>query len=248
MNNQEKTVAIVTGASRGIGRAIALRLAQSGYQVPGTATTPEGAERISAYIAEAGCQGAGFVLNVTDQESVDTCLAQIVAKFSAPLILVNNAGITKDNLLLRMKLEDWNAVLEANLTSIFRLCKAVARPMMKARWGRIVNISSVVASTGNAGQANYSASKAGIIGVTKSLALEFATRDITVNAVAPGFIETEMTQVLSEEQKKILFSSIPMRKFGRVSDIANMVDFLISKESDYITGQTMHINGGMFMN
>lgn len=248
MGESTSKVAIVTGASRGIGQAIALKLAQQGFCVAGTATTQAGAERISDYLTDSGYQGMGFVLDVVNQESVDAFLAQVQDVFSAPAVLINNAGITRDGLAMRMKLDDWDAVIETNLTSVFRLSKGVMKSMMKARWGRIVNISSVVASTGNAGQLNYCAAKAGMVGATKSMAIEFASRNITVNAVAPGFIETDMTQQLSEDQRASLSKTIPMNRLGTVDDVANAVSFLVSDESSYITGQTIHINGGMYTN
>ena len=248
MGESTSKVAIVTGASRGIGQAIALKLGQQGFCVAGTATTQAGAERISDYLTDSGYQGMGFVLDVVNQESVDAFLAQVQDVFSAPAVLINNAGITRDGLAMRMKLDDWDAVIETNLTSVFRLSKGVMKSMMKARWGRIVNISSVVASTGNAGQLNYCAAKAGMVGATKSMAIEFASRNITVNAVAPGFIETDMTQQLSEDQRASLSKTIPMNRLGTVDDVANAVSFLVSDESSYITGQTIHINGGMYTN
>ena len=241
-------IALVTGASRGIGRAIALNLAKSGYTVIGTATTDGGGESISAMLAEAGASGQGMRLDVTDADSIKESLAAISETFGAtPAILVNNAGITRDNLLLRMKDDEWSDIIETNLSSVFRMSKACLRSMMKARYGRIVNISSVVAATGNAGQANYCAAKAGMIGFTKSMAREVASRGITVNAVAPGFINTDMTQALTEEQKASIMASIPTKRLGEADEVANAVRFLCSPEASYITGETLHVNGGMFM-
>ncbi len=241
-------IALVTGASRGIGRAIALNLAKSGYTVIGTATTDGGGESISAMLAEAGASGQGMRLDVTDADSIKESLAAISETFGAtPAILVNNAGITRDNLLLRMKDDEWSDIIETNLSSVFRMSKACLRGMMKARYGRIVNISSVVAATGNAGQANYCAAKAGMIGFTKSMAREVASRGITVNAVAPGFINTDMTQALTEEQKASIIAAIPTKRLGEADEVANAVRFLCSPEASYITGETLHVNGGMFM-
>ena len=241
-------IALVTGASRGIGRAIALNLAKSGYTVIGTATTDGGGESISAMLAEADASGQGMRLDVTDADSIKETLAAISETFGAtPAILVNNAGITRDNLLLRMKDDEWSDIIETNLSSVFRMSKACLRSMMKARYGRIVNISSVVAATGNAGQANYCAAKAGMIGFTKSMAREVASRGITVNAVAPGFINTDMTQALTEEQKASIMASIPTKRLGEADEVANAVRFLCSPEASYITGETLHVNGGMFM-
>ena len=241
-------IALVTGASRGIGRAIALNLAKSGYTVIGTATTDGGGESISAMLAEAGASGQGMRLDVTDADSIKESLAAISETFGAtPAILVNNAGITRDNLLLRMKDDEWSDIIETNLSSVFRMSKACLRGMMKARYGRIVNISSVVAATGNAGQANYCAAKAGMIGFTKSMAREVASRGITVNAVAPGFINTDMTQALTEEHKASIIAAIPTKRLGEADEVANAVRFLCSPEASYITGETLHVNGGMFM-
>jgi 3-oxoacyl-[acyl-carrier protein] reductase len=240
-------VALVTGASRGIGRAILHALAASGATVVGTATTDTGAAAISAGLAEAGLSGRGLVLNVTDEASVEAALKNIEATEGAVGILVNNAGITRDTLLLRMKTEDWDAILNTNLTSVFRLSKAVLRGMMKARTGRIISIASIVGQIGNAGQANYAAAKAGIIGFTRSLAREVASRGITANVVAPGFIDTDMTRALSDEQRSALSVQIPLARLGSVDDIAAAVVFLASPAGGYITGETLSVNGGMHM-
>ena len=238
-------IALVTGASRGIGAAIADRLADAGARVIGTATTADGARRISEHLAARG--GRGAVLDVVKSESVAALLADIESKEGSVSILCNNAGITRDTLLLRMKEEDWTAVLDTNLASVFRLSKAVLRGMMKARKGRIVSITSVVGITGNAGQANYAAAKAGIIGFTKSLAREVGSRGITVNAVAPGFIDTDMTRALAEAQRAQLNAQIPLGRLGQTADIAAAVAFLCSPDAAYITGETLHVNGGMYM-
>ncbi|MCG8426888.1 MAG: 3-oxoacyl-ACP reductase FabG [Chromatiales bacterium] len=243
----ENEIALVTGASRGIGRAIAVGLGAQGATVIGTATSQGGAEAISAGFAEANVKGEGMVLNVTDQTSVDALLKTIKEKYGAPGILVNNAGITRDNLLMRMKDDEWESIVDTNLTSIYRLSKACLRDMMKAKKGRIISIASVVGSTGNPGQTNYSAAKAGMIGFTKSLAREVGSRGITVNAVAPGFIDTDMTRELAAEQRKALLSGIPLARLGDPDDIANAVVFLASEAASYITGETIHVNGGMFM-
>ncbi len=240
-------VALVTGASRGIGRAILHALAASGATVVGTATTESGAAAISTGLAEAGLSGRGLVLNVTDEASVEAALKNIEAAEGAVGILVNNAGITRDTLLLRMKTEDWDAILNTNLTSVFRLSKAVLRGMMKARTGRIISIASIVGQIGNAGQANYAAAKAGIIGFTRSLAREVASRGITANVVAPGFIDTDMTRALSDEQRSALSVQIPLARLGSVEDIAAAVVFLASPAGGYITGETLSVNGGMHM-
>lgn len=244
MNSQ---IVVVTGASRGIGRAIALRLAKAGHTVIGTATSESGAQAIGLAITEAGYKGAGKVLDVADAASIENFLKQVTDEFGAPTILVNNAGITRDNLLMRMKDEDWDAIIQTNLTSIYRLSKAALRGMTKAKFGRIVNITSVVGATGNAGQANYAAAKAGVIGFTKSLAKEVGSRNITVNAVAPGFIDTDMTRSLPEEHKKLLLNQIPLGRLGESEEIAGAVAFLCSDDASYITGETLHVNGGMFM-
>ncbi len=238
-------VALVTGASRGIGAAIAARLADDGARVIGTATTLDGAMRITEKLGARG--GRGAVLDVTRQESIDAVLADIEAKEGAIEILCNNAGITRDMLLVRMKQDDWDAVLETNLAAVFRLSKAVLRGMMKARKGRIINIASVVGLTGNAGQANYAAAKAGMIGFTKSVAREVGSRGITVNVVAPGFIDTDMTRALSEATRESLNAQIPLARLGQPADIAAAVAFLASAEASYITGETLHVNGGMYM-
>ncbi len=240
-------VALVTGASRGIGKAIALRLAQLGAVVIGTATTEGGAEAISAYLKEAGHAGRGLALDVADSASVEAAIAQINAEFGPVLILVNNAGITKDNLMLRMKQDDWDAVINTNLSSIFRVTKACLKGMTKERWGRIISISSVVGSMGNGGQANYAAAKAGLEGFSRALAKEIGSRDITVNSVAPGFIATDMTHVLPEEQKAKLLEQVAIPRLGSPEDIAHAVAFLASAEAGYITGTTLHVNGGMYM-
>ena len=238
-------VALVTGASRGIGAAIAERLARDGARVIGTATTPEGAEKINAKLGPHG--GRGAVLDVASQASIDALIEAIEAREGAVAILCNNAGITRDTLLLRMKNEDWEAVMQTNLASVFRLSKAVLRGMMKARKGRIISIASVVGATGNAGQANYAAAKAGIIGFTKSLAREVGSRGITANVVAPGFIDTDMTRALAEAQREALTTQIPLGRLGQVSDIAAAVAFLASDDAAYMTGETLHVNGGMYM-
>src|SRR5258707_10815881 len=238
-------IALVTGASRGIGAAIAERLAADGARVIGTATTPEGAARISEYLSGRG--GRGAVLNVTSQESIDALTTDIEGREGAISILCNNAGITRDTLLLRMKQDDWDAVIQTNLASVFRLSKAVLRGMMKARKGRIVSITSVVGLTGNPGQANYAAAKAGIIGFTKSLAREVGSRGITANVVAPGFIDTDMTRALNETQRETLNGQIPLARLGLPSDVAAAVAFLASADASYITGETLHVNGGMYM-
>ena len=239
------TVALVTGASRGIGAAIAERLAAAGARVIGTATSAEGAARITQNLAAQG--GRGAVLDVTQQQSVDELLTQIEGREGAVGILCNNAGITRDTLLLRMKQADWDAVVDTNLASVFRLSKAVLRGMMKARRGRIISIASIVGVTGNPGQANYAAAKAGMIGFSKSLAREVGSRGITVNVIAPGFIDTDMTRALSEEQRTALMGQIPLGRLGLPADIAAAVAFLCSDEAAYITGETLHVNGGMLM-
>ncbi len=243
----EGKVALVTGASRGIGRATAYALGKMGAIVVGTATSEGGAQRISEGLAEQGIQGKGMVLNVTSQESVDAVIKEITAEFGAPLVVVNNAGITKDNILMRMKEDEWDDVQDTNLKSVFRVSKAVLRGMTKARWGRIINISSVVATMGNAGQTNYAAAKAGMEGFTRAMAREVASRNITVNAVAPGFIATDMTDALPEEQHDMLKKQIPLARLGQPEEIANAVAFLASEGGGYITGETLHVNGGMNM-
>ncbi|MGO9931223.1 MAG: 3-oxoacyl-ACP reductase FabG [Steroidobacteraceae bacterium] len=238
-------IALVTGASRGIGAAIAARLCADGARVIGTATTPEGALRITENLA--GCGGRGAVLDVNSQASIDALIESIEANEGPIRVLCNNAGITRDTLLLRMKQDDWDCVLQTNLASVFRLSKAVLRGMMKARAGRIISITSVVGLTGNPGQANYAAAKAGIIGFTKSLAREVGSRGITVNSIAPGFIDTDMTKGLSDAQRAALSSQIPLGRLGQAADIAAAVAFLCSADAAYITGETLHVNGGMYM-
>jgi 3-oxoacyl-[acyl-carrier protein] reductase len=242
-----RQIAVVTGASRGIGHAIAMRLAQDGHTVIGTATSQTGADAIGAAFAEAGLSGCGKVLDVVDAVAVESFVKAVTEEYEAPTILVNNAGITRDNLMMRMKDEEWDIIIQTNLNSVFRMSKAVLKGMIKARAGRIVNITSVVGSTGNAGQANYAAAKAGVVGFTKSLAKEVGSRSITVNAVAPGFIDTDMTRGLPEEHRKSLLGSIPLGRLGLPEEIAAAVSFLCSRQAAYITGETLHINGGMYM-
>ncbi|MDO5652215.1 MAG: 3-oxoacyl-ACP reductase FabG [Moraxella sp.] len=237
-------IALVTGASRGIGKAIAEELVAKGATVIGTATSEAGAEAISAYLGE---HGKGLVLNVSEITSIEQALAQIKAEFGEIDILVNNAGITRDNLLMRMKEEEWNDIIDTNLTSVFHLSKAMLRSMMKKRYGRIITIGSVVGSSGNPGQANYCAAKAGLIGFSKALAQEVASRGITVNVVAPGFIATDMTHALTEEQKQSILVNVPAGKLGEAKDIAKAVAFLASEDAGYITGTTLHVNGGLYM-
>jgi len=239
-----KQVALVTGASRGIGQAIAERLAEDGFFVIGTATSDKGAESISAYLDK---NGKGLKLDVADAESVAEVMKLVNDGFGAPIVLVNNAGITRDNLLMRMKDEEWDTIINTNLTSVYRMSKAVLRGMMKAKTGRIVNISSVVGATGNAGQTNYAAAKAGMAGFTKSLAKEVGSRNITVNTVAPGFIDTDMTKDLSDDIKNSLLAAIPLSRLGEAKEIAHTVAFLVSEGAAYITGETIHVNGGMYM-
>jgi len=240
-------IALVTGASRGIGQAIALALGKQGAKVVGTATTQKGANAIQSSFDQQCLHGLGLVLDVTDLDTIAAVMKQIGDTFGAPSILVNNAGITRDNLLMRMKDDEWAAVIDANLSSVFRLSKACLRGMMKARHGRIINIASVVAATGNPGQANYSAAKAGMIGFSKSLAREVGSRGITVNAIAPGFIDTDMTRNLAADQRESLISQIPLGRLGDVDDIASAAVFLASPQAAYITGETLHVNGGMHM-
>ena len=240
----EGKIVLVTGASRGIGRAIAETFVARGAKVIGTATSESGAEAISSYL---GANGQGYMLNVVDAQSIDSVLASIRAEFGEIDILVNNAGITRDNLLMRMKDDEWEDILDTNLTSVFRLSKAVMRAMMKKRFGRIITIGSVVGTMGNAGQANYAAAKAGLIGFSKSLAREVASRGITVNVVAPGFIETDMTRALTDDQRAGILSSVPANRLGDAKEIASAVAFLASDEAGYITGETLHVNGGMYM-
>jgi 3-oxoacyl-[acyl-carrier protein] reductase len=239
-----KLIALVTGASRGIGKAIAERLAADGFFVVGTSTSDSGAEAISVFLAE---NGTGKKLNVADAESIADFIKEVTDNIGTPHVLVNNAGITRDNLLMRMKDEEWDDIINTNLTSVFRMSKAVLRGMMKAKTGRIINISSVVGNTGNAGQANYAAAKAGMIGFSKSLAKEVGSRNITVNTVAPGFIDTDMTRELSSEIKNALLAGIPLSRLGTAKEIANTVSFLASEGAAYITGETIHVNGGLFM-
>jgi 3-oxoacyl-[acyl-carrier protein] reductase len=239
--------AFVTGATRGIGRAIALELGRRGATVVGTATSEAGAEAITAALKDAGIAGRGVVLNVAEAGAVEACFKALEAAEGTPSILVNNAGITRDGLLMRMSADDWHAVLETDLSSVYRTCKAVMRGMMKARKGRIVNIASVIGVMGNAGQSNYAAAKAGMIGFSKSLAREVGSRNITVNVVAPGFIVTDMTHALGEPQKAALLSQVPLGKLGSPEDVAAAVAFLAGPEAAYITGETLHVNGGMYM-
>ncbi|MEX3581537.1 MAG: 3-oxoacyl-ACP reductase FabG [Burkholderia sp.] len=243
----DKQVAIVTGASRGIGQAIALELARQGAMVIGTATSEAGAQGIGAALAEAGLAGRGAVFDVNDVASAEALIDSTVTKFGRLDILVNNAGITQDQLAIRMKDDDWDAVIDTNLKSVFRLSRGVLRPMMKARGGRIINITSVVGSLGNPGQANYAAAKAGVAGLTRALAREIGSRGITVNCVAPGFIDTDMTKSLPEEQQVALKTQIPLGRLGSTEDIAHAVAFLASPLANYITGTTLHVNGGMYM-
>lgn len=243
----QNQIALITGASRGIGRAIALKLGQDGATIIGTATTQEGAENISRYLDEAGIKGIGLVLNVNNINQIKIVIEEIIEKFGDITILVNNAGITRDNLLVRMKDVEWDETLDTNLKSIFLLSRSVLRAMMGARYGRIVNLSSVVGATGNMGQANYAAAKAGIFGLSKSLAREVGSRNITVNCVAPGFIDTDMTRLLTEKQKQYLIQHIPIGRLGQPEEVASAVAFLVSPAAGYITGTTLHINGGMHM-
>ena len=240
-------VALVTGASRGIGRSIALTLGAAGATVIGTATTDSGAENISTYLNEAGVSGSGFALNVTDAEQVVSVIKAITEQYGAPLIVVNNAGITRDNIMMRMKEDEWDSVIDTNLNSVYRVVKACLRGMTKARWGRIINISSVVGTMGNAGQANYAATKAGVEGFSRSMARELGSRSVTVNTVAPGFIDTDMTSGLPDQQKDALLTQIPLARLGQPQEIANVVGFLAGETGSYITGETIHVNGGMYM-
>jgi 3-oxoacyl-[acyl-carrier protein] reductase len=243
----EGKVALVTGASRGIGRAIAEALGRAGATVAGTATTDEGAAAISGYLAQANVKGGGFKLNVVDAAQTEAVLGEIEGRFGPVTILVNNAGITRDNLLMRMKDAEWDEIMETNLKPVFRLSKLVIRSMMKARYGRIISITSVVGAMGNPGQANYAAAKSGVVGFSKSLAREVGSRNITVNCVAPGFIDTDMTRGLPEEQKTALLAHVPLGRFGDAREVAAAVLFLASDGAGYVTGNTLHVNGGMYM-
>ncbi|WP_295390272.1 3-oxoacyl-ACP reductase FabG [uncultured Thiodictyon sp.] len=240
-------IALVTGASRGIGRAIAAALAAQGAVVAGTATTQGGADAVTQALADAGYQGLGLVLDVADPASVETAMEALTQRLGAPSILVNNAGITRDNLLMRMKEEEWDAVIGTNLGSVYRMSKACLRSMAKARRGRIINIASVVATMGNAGQTNYAAAKAGMMGFTKSLAREVGSRAITVNCIAPGLIDTDMTRALPQAQQAIILGGVPLGRFGLPEEVAAAVVFLASRHAAYITGETLHVNGGMYM-
>ncbi|QHJ10240.1 3-oxoacyl-[acyl-carrier-protein] reductase FabG [Paraglaciecola mesophila] len=244
MSGFDGKIALVTGASRGIGKAIAQQLVADGATVIGTATSENGAAAISEYLAD---NGKGMVLNVSQPESMTALLSDIAAQFGVIDILVNNAGITRDNLLMRMKDDEWQDIINTNLTSVFNMSKAVLRGMMKKRCGRIINIGSVVGSAGNAGQANYAAAKAGVIGFSKSMAREVASRGITVNVVAPGFIDTDMTKALNDDQREAIFKDIPANRLGSVQEVAAAVGFLASNSAAYITGETLHVNGGMYM-
>lgn len=243
----QRKIALVTGASRGIGKAIALELGKQGAIVVGTATSEKGAQAISDYLQQSALQGTGLVLQVTDAESISSALEQIQQRFGEIAILVNNAGITRDNLLMRMKDDEWDDVIATNLGSVFRLSRAVLRAMMKARYGRIISVASVVGTMGNAGQTNYAATKAGLVGFSKSLAREVGSRNITVNCVSPGFIDTDMTRALPEAQRDALLAHIPLGRLGQVADIAHAVGFLASESAGYITGANLHVNGGMYM-
>lgn len=247
MSELKDEIALITGASRGIGKSIATELGKAGATIIGTATSDGGAEAITAWIKEAGLTGVGMKLNVTDAEDIDTLIKAIKDQYGAVSILVNNAGITRDNLLMRMKDDEWDDIMSTNLTSIFRMSKACMRGMMKARTGRVINIGSVVGSSGNPGQANYAAAKAGVIGFTKSLAREVGSRNITVNTVSPGFIQTDMTDELADDQKDQLLGQIPLNRLGSTEDVAKAVLFLASASGAYITGETLHVNGGMHM-
>jgi 3-oxoacyl-[acyl-carrier protein] reductase len=244
----EGKIALVTGATRGIGRAIALRLGQQGATIIGTATSEAGAQVITDYLNEANISGTGMLLNVADADSIEGVVTEIETTFGPPNILVNNAGITRDNLLMRMKDDEWNDIIDTNLTPIFKLSKRCLRAMTKARWGRIITITSVVGVMGNAGQTNYAAAKAGVIGFSKSLAREVGARGITVNTVAPGFIDTDMTNTLAEAHKLALLEQVPVKRLGEPAEIAAAVGYLASLDAAYVTGETIHVNGGMYMN
>lgn len=243
----EKKLALVTGASRGIGFAIAQRLIADGYRVIGTATSESGSNKLRAALQASGSEHDALVLNISDTAQTTEALAKLQSIFGVPLVVVNNAGITRDNLFLRLNEDDWNNVINTNLTGVFRVCKALSKAMLKQKAGSIINISSIIGTTGNAGQSNYAAAKAGLEGFTRSLAQEIASRNITVNCVAPGFIQTDMTEVLPETQKEAILATIPGKRFGHVEDIAGAVAFLASADARYITGQTIHVNGGMNM-
>jgi 3-oxoacyl-[acyl-carrier protein] reductase len=247
MTTQERRTALVTGATRGIGRAILHRLAADGFDAVGTATTEAGAASILAGLGEAGLTGRAYAVRIDDAQSVADFVERLDADGVVPLVLVNNAGVTRDNLLLRMSVEEWSQVVDTNLTALYRLCKPLLRAMTRARWGRIVNVSSVVARMGNAGQTNYAATKAGIEGFTRALAQEVGSRNVTVNAVAPGFIETDMTDALTDEQRAQMLARIPLRRLGSVTDVAAVVSFLASDGAAYVTGETLHVNGGLYM-
>ncbi len=246
-NRLDQQLALVTGASRGIGKEIALTLARAGATVVGTATSEAGVDAIHKALAEEGLSGQGVELNVDDPAAIDACVQNLIKEHGGLAILVNNAGITRDQLMMRMKDEDWSAVIQTNLSAVFQLSRAVLRPMMRARSGRIINITSIVGSSGNPGQVNYAAAKAGVAGMTRALALEVGSRGITVNCVAPGFIDTDMTQALSEGQRSALLDQIPMGRLGSPADIAHAVAFLASPQAAYITGTTLHVNGGMWL-
>lgn len=241
-------IVLVTGASRGIGRGIALAMGREGARVIGTATTPEGAEMITHNLHEAGLSGEGMMMDVTAPHTIETIFAVAKERYGPFNVLVNNAAITQDNLLLRMKDDEWMKVIETNLNAIYRLTKACLRDMLKARWGRVINIGSVVGAIGNPGQANYCAAKAGMVGFSKAVALEVGSRNITVNTVSPGYIETDMTNALTDGQREAIFSRIPMQRIGSIEDVAAAVVFLASPAAGYITGQTLHVNGGIYMN
>ena len=243
----DKGLALVTGASRGIGRAIAERLANDGFKVVGTATSESGAAQISEALQGINSENAGIVLNISDADQTDAALKQLLADHGTPAVVVNNAGITRDNLFLRMSEEEWDAVINTNLSGVFRVCKAMVKPMIKQKSGCIINVSSIIGTTGNAGQANYAAAKAGLEGFSRSLAQEIASRNITVNCVAPGFIQTDMTEILPETQKEAILATIPVKRLGQAEEIAGTVAFLASSDAKYITGQTIHVNGGMNM-